>query len=441
MSLRLLAGVSRSRPPAGLQTCLRAQTSSVIFQQTRGMRKGPPKVEKDDKGQIKKRNKKEGAAGVFSRSREHVGSEADGTLAGLAEFKPKYVTEKTIGKACVFSFSDNDPVRKFGLPKRLLLEYRILSRPYTVIRGVTVDLIGKLKAAKDRSSVESRLVLTGRSGAGKSCVLLQAVEYCAQSNWVVIYIPRGVNLVNSTTPYAYDLRTRTYLQPQFAFQTLQRTLSVNQHLLSSLQTSKKHVFEKRELPVGSSIVDLIGIGIKDALSAPFILDALVNELGQQTKHPVLLAVDDFQALYCKTAYRDPFFSTICSYHLSMPRMILEFACGKRTFARGAVLGAITYSDPAYALPLELREALGMAYDQATSGYDKRSKIMKEYTVGLRAICVPEQLSMAEAGSLFEVWKEEKVMGCSAYDEVFLSKYSESSGNAGELVRGVLSSLA
>lgn len=35
------------------------------------------------------------------------------------------------------------------------------------------------------------LFLAGRSGSGKSFLLLQAVEYCAQSDWVVIYIPRG----------------------------------------------------------------------------------------------------------------------------------------------------------------------------------------------------------------------------------------------------------
>ena len=34
-----------------------------------------------------------------------------------------------------------------------------------------------------------------------------------------------------------------------------------------------------------------------------------------TSHPVLLAVDEFQALYGKTAYRNPHFVPIHSYHL------------------------------------------------------------------------------------------------------------------------------
>ena len=93
----------------------------------------------------------------------------------------------------------------------------------------------------------------------------------------------GVSLVNSTTPYVYDLRTRIYLQPQFAFQTLQRMLSVNNQILSTLHTTKKLYFEKRELPVGSSLTDLVGIGLRDVPSAPAVLDALTTELGQQTK--------------------------------------------------------------------------------------------------------------------------------------------------------------
>ncbi|KAF8672523.1 hypothetical protein AX14_005554 [Amanita brunnescens Koide BX004] len=430
------AGVSRASPRTSLQGCLRAQ-NSVIIQQTRGVRKGPPKVEKDDKGQTRKRSKKDGP-GVYSTP---VRVDPSNFLQHATEFTPKALANNAVGTTTFFSFSENDPVRKFGLPKKLLLEYRVLSRPYTVIRDVTLDVVGKLNTARSRSSLQSRYVFTGRSGSGKSFLLLQAVEYCAQSDWVVIYIPRAVNLVNSTTGYSYDLKTQTFIQPQFAYQTLQRTLSVNNNILSSLSTTRKHFFEKREIPVGSSLTDLISLGLKDLPSAPAVLDALMAELGQQTKHPVLLAVDDFQALYCKTRYRDAFFASICSYHLSMPRLIMEYASGQRSFARGAVLGAITYSDPSYPLPLELRETLQMPYEHPQSPYDKRSKPLQEYTTGLSPIPVPEQLSLNEAASLFEVWKAEHVITPLAHDETFLSKYTESSGNPREFVRGLLSTLS
>lgn len=49
------------------------------------------------------------------------------------------------------------------------------------------------------------------------------------------------------------------------------------------------------------------------------------------RHPVLLAVDDFHALYSQTMYRDPHFQPIKSYHLSMPRLLLDYASGRKTF--------------------------------------------------------------------------------------------------------------
>lgn len=43
--------------------------------------------------------------------------------------------------------------------------------------------------------------------------------------------------------------------------------------------------------------------------------------------PVLLAIDDLQALYGTSLYRDPEFNHIQALHLSMPRLILEYASG------------------------------------------------------------------------------------------------------------------
>ena len=102
----------------------------------------------------------------------------------------------------------------------------------------------------------------------------------------------------------------------------------------------------------------------------------------------------------------------------------------------------------------------MPYEHSQSPFDKRSKPLIKYTKGLRPIPVPEQLSLGEASSLFEVWKAEHVVtSCTfrynyrfgswmltlfstvAHDETFLSKYTESSGNPREFVRGLLSTLS
>jgi len=166
----------------------------------------------------------------------------------------------------------------------------------------------------------------------------------------------------------------------------------------------------------------------------------MRTLEKQTMYPVLFAVDDFQALYHKTKYRDPHFIPIQPYHLSTPRLIMEYASGKRSFAKGAFVGAITSTDPMFTIPLELRDALKLDYDRPMSPYDKRSPVLLEYTQGLKALPVPEKLTLEEASSLMTVWKHANVLVGANYDEQLLAKYTESGGNPRDFIwKGILSS--
>lgn len=54
---------------------------------------------------------------------------------------------------------------------------------------------------------------------------------------------------------------------------------------------------------------------------------------------MLVAVDDAQALYCASAYRAPDFGRVQGMHLAVPRLLLEYAGGRRSFVSRAVLRA------------------------------------------------------------------------------------------------------
>jgi small subunit ribosomal protein S29 len=80
----------------------------------------------------------------------------------------------------------------------------------------------------------------------------------------------------------YDSRTRTYLQPTFCYQTLQRFLTVNAHALDSLQTQRELVLENdRVIAPNTPLGELVDIGLKEQALAPTILSLLLEELGAQ----------------------------------------------------------------------------------------------------------------------------------------------------------------
>ena len=88
------------------------------------------------------------------------------------------------------------------------------------------------------------------------------------------------------------------------------------------------------------------------------------------------------------------------------------------------MGAINSSDPMFPLPLELRDTLELDYDRPMSPYDKRSPSLLEYAQGLKALPVPEKLTLEEASSLMSIWKHEHVLvGGKLFHLFFFSLFS------------------
>ena len=127
----------------------------------------------------------------------------------------------------------------------------------------------------------------GRSGCGKSFLLLQVVKHCASAEWIVIYIPRAVTIVNSTTSYVYDIRTQTYLQPAYAFQMLQRILNANVELLGLVPLHEDLILEKLSFSAGTKLSSVmraaVGARSRKIAQSPVVLEAVMRTLEKQTQ--------------------------------------------------------------------------------------------------------------------------------------------------------------
>ncbi|KAL5492220.1 hypothetical protein ACEPAI_3667 [Sanghuangporus weigelae] len=364
------------------------------------------------------------------------GGQFETGLETLPAIKKGENLEKYYGKAIRFGEMDRHIMKTFGLPRNVFVDFRILSTPCSVSRRMTESIAKRLDSASQGSSANNRLIMTGSAGCGKSYLMLQQVAYALANEWIVMYIPRAHKLVDSSTAYFYDPRTQMYLQPTASNQILQRFLSVNRKLIDQLQLTRDVAFEKREsVAAGQPLKSLFPIAGIEQHMAPTILSIVLEELGKQEKFPVLLAVDEIQALYCKTEYRNQHYEHIKSYHLSLPRLLMEYASGKRTLNRGAVLGAISSTITQYPLGPELKQALSLG--EHLNPYTKLRKGLLEYTQGLEPLHVPDKLEYDEAVAMFEIWKKDRALHSKPTDELFLSKYSESSGNARDFIHGGL----
>jgi len=120
-----------------------------------------------------------------------------------------------------------------------------------------------------------------------SCFISHMVRFVVQLAWkpLILRFPPVTDTVNSSTSYLYEPRTRTYLQPTYASQTLQKFSAVNSQLLQSLKTLEDTPIEGRAtIPKGTPLTDLITAGTRDQNSAPATLSALLEILGKQAEY-------------------------------------------------------------------------------------------------------------------------------------------------------------
>ena len=134
-----------------------------------------------------------------------------------------------------------------------------------------------------RVSCYFKLCSTVIHAIGSFFIFLE-VRHSRRPLFPLVHPSTAINLVNSTTTYAYDPRTRLYQQATLAFQTLQRFLTVNSDRLEKLKTTVDVELERRAtIPVGTLLSDLVRAGTKERALAPTILAALMEELQKQTQ--------------------------------------------------------------------------------------------------------------------------------------------------------------
>jgi hypothetical protein len=177
-----------------------------------------------------------------------------------------------------------------------------------LIREHAMRVINDLTKAQANKFIKSDSttahILFGFKGCGKSGALSQIVYWARKNDWLVVYINSGYNLIN-TGDYLEKskLIPDCWDQPQIAMKFLNNMIDAHQDKLRQIPLRTKFQLGRFE---GKTLFDLVEFG--SALEA-YAADAVVHfrrELSLVEEFPVLLAVDDYNAIYNQSVnFADP----------------------------------------------------------------------------------------------------------------------------------------
>ena len=456
-SLRLLS------PLSGLSTTITTTRTFATSAIASAAAKKPAQVKK--KAVVKKKaalsgprstggRRKGGAdssAGLTKSSEFHV--EAP-DMSHLPLLHAESLTPSSAGQTFAFSEATLSAFKAFGLPQELERELATQPKPRSLVREQTLELLDKLDAAsKDKKGAS--IVLDGNRGSGKSTLLAQSIAYALDDGWVVISVPRAINLINSSTMFTYNAQHKAYLQPEATKELLEAVLKVNGGSLKQIKTTEAVEVDGAKIEAGTTLDVVVKKGIEEGSSSAAkqtLLELLFKTLATQTEKPVLIAVDDAQALFRTTLYKDPDFVSLESFELGLPRALLSLITSS-TIKRGAFISALSTTHTEFPSPPELRIALseksspdGTAklMTQAINAYTKLTAQhlahAREVVKKADVVNTSKPLTKGEAAEIFKQLKEERRHWSAVNDELFLEKLVESGGNARLFSKSLVSTL-
>ena len=116
-----------------------------------------------------------------------------------------------------------------------------------------------------------------------------------QSGWITLYIPKVSEFTSGIFPYELNSTTNLVQQPELAAKILQDFVKLNKQTLSKIKS----------VDGNGTLADFMLSSSKDSKKAQQILDSSLDFLLKSSDRPnVLLALDQSNALYSKTAYND-----------------------------------------------------------------------------------------------------------------------------------------
>ena len=376
----------------------------------------------------------------------------------------------------------------------------LFRRPGTLIRKETLAY-GKLFDSLNSlpTCQNTRRILVGEKGSGKSMLLLQAMSMAFLKDWIVISIPDGkspflhvlehivsnwqllltaIDLTNGHTSYS-PLPGSTpiqYVQKTYLTTFLSSIVRSNNSILANLTLAHTHTLPgNTSLQSNLSLSRLVSLGASDPELAWPIFLALWRELSTPStsahpRPPILLTIDGLGHAMRLSAYLSSSFTPIHAHDLALVSWFMEYLSGAKSLSNGGMILAATSESNHPSVPslklrlaqLEAQQSTASsasltlvspidAFLQATgqdaakvpeaapfTKYDERVMRVLSNEGNNIEIQRLEGLSRDEARGLMEYWAKSGVLRQTVSEGLVGEKWTISGGGVvGELERGCI----
>lgn len=225
-----------------------------------------------------------------------------------------------------FKKEDLEAVLPEGLPSGMEKEFEESLRHALLIRQNFLDLRDNFRRIVDplmypsskSPKTQKKIVLDGPRSCGKSIALAMLVHWARSEGWLVLYVPRGREWTHGGFFYK-NPHTGLWDTPVQAANVLQDFVKYNLKYLQELPCKITQPIPLGEgagvgwmrgvdsmpVPEGSTLYDLVQIGIKYSHAAVGSLVRLREELLMVESHPVLIAVDQYNSWFTFSEYEEP----------------------------------------------------------------------------------------------------------------------------------------
>ncbi|XP_076911003.1 uncharacterized protein LOC143568839 [Bidens hawaiensis] len=227
-----------------------------------------------------------------------------------------------------FSRSKLEQVLPEGLPVGMVKEFDESMRDALLVRHSFLDLRDNFRRIVDPPlqtsnskglTAQKQIVLDGPVSCGKSIALAMLVHWARDEGWLVFYVPEGRSWTHGGLFYKNpDIDNGLWETPVQAKNILQDFLKYNESYLLKLRCNVTDPIPLGDgagvgrakddfmtMPEGSTLYDLVQIGITNRHAAVGVVVRVREELALVKDIPVLIAIDQYNSWFTFTEFEEP----------------------------------------------------------------------------------------------------------------------------------------